>query len=245
MRAARRGRRRARRGVATAGVPDAPRRSSAPIHPDLLRAEAAARAAKGPEIYAALRDIWRHVGSRRPGAGRGGDRVVRGGIRGHAAPRASTRGCSRPTRGGGAATSTARSRAIARLGFVGRWMTLGPFDNENKAGFAPRLRSRGGARGARRPGPRPTTARSGRCAGACRRERGLRVVRLRRAHAPAREHLRLRDDVRPRQGRHPRAAQGLAVGGRGGRLPRLLERRARARGRGRTASSTSTASRRR
>src|ERR1700677_737504 len=25
---------------------------------------------------------------------------------------------------------------VARLGFLGRWMTLGPFDNENKQGFS-------------------------------------------------------------------------------------------------------------
>src|SRR5438105_4788474 len=44
-------------GVALGGVPGA-RAELGVVHPDLLRAQASARAAKGPELYAALREIW-------------------------------------------------------------------------------------------------------------------------------------------------------------------------------------------
>ena len=44
--------------IAAVGTPDAAAEIGA-VHPDLVRAEAAVRAAKGPEIYAALREVWR------------------------------------------------------------------------------------------------------------------------------------------------------------------------------------------
>jgi tetratricopeptide (TPR) repeat protein len=114
-------------------VPDAAA-DLGPVHPDLLRAEAAVRTAKGPEIYAALRDVWRLWDRADPAQVE--EAIV------SIAESASTpppvrvyasvlEAYARRRRGDleGAATR------IARLGFVGKWITIGPFDDENKAGF--------------------------------------------------------------------------------------------------------------
>ncbi|MFT3774843.1 MAG: DUF3857 domain-containing protein [Minicystis sp.] len=104
------------------------------MHPDLLKAEATVRAAKGPEIYAALRDLWRMWDRADPAQ-------VEEAIASVAASPSATpevrvyasllEAYARRRRGDldGAAAR------IARLGFVGKWITVGPFDNENKAGF--------------------------------------------------------------------------------------------------------------
>src|SRR5580693_6350397 len=48
-------------GAGVAGVTDAPdaRAELGVVHADLLHAQASVRAAKGPEVYAALREVWR------------------------------------------------------------------------------------------------------------------------------------------------------------------------------------------
>jgi cellulose synthase operon protein C len=104
------------------------------VHPDLQKAEAAVRAAKGPEVYAALRDLWRTWDRADPNQ-------VEEAITSIAESRAAS-----PTTRVYASLLAAYSRRrrgdldgaaarIDKLGFVGRWITIGPFDNENKAGF--------------------------------------------------------------------------------------------------------------
>jgi cellulose synthase operon protein C len=120
--------------LAVAGVPDAAAELGV-VHPDLLRAEAGARAAKGPEIYAALREIWRMWDRADPAqveeaiADVAQSSSVTPAVRVYA----SLLGAYARRRRGDLDGAVAR---VARLGFVERWMTLGPFDNENKAGFA-------------------------------------------------------------------------------------------------------------
>src|SRR5580698_3890182 len=119
--------------VAAAGIPDASAEIGV-VHPDLLRAQAAARAASGPEVYAALRDLWRTW-----------DRADPAQVEDAIASVAESPSLTPPARVyASLLRAYARRRRgdldgaiarIARLGFVGRWMTLGPFDNENKAGF--------------------------------------------------------------------------------------------------------------
>lgn len=104
------------------------------VHPELLRASAAARAAKGPAIYAALRDLWRLW-----------DRVDPTQV--EEAIQAISEAKTTPPpakvyadllaayarrRRGDLDGATSRIKA---LGFVGKWIVVGPFDNENKAGF--------------------------------------------------------------------------------------------------------------
>jgi tetratricopeptide (TPR) repeat protein len=105
------------------------------VHPDLLRAQAAVRAAKGPEIYAALREVWRMW-----------DRADPAQVEEAVAAIAQSTSASPEARVyAGLLEAYARRRRgdfdgasarIGRLGFVGKWITVGPFDNENKAGFA-------------------------------------------------------------------------------------------------------------
>jgi tetratricopeptide (TPR) repeat protein/transglutaminase-like putative cysteine protease len=120
-------------GIAVAGVPDASAEVGA-IHPDLLRAQAAVRAAQGPEIYAALRDVWRMWDRADPAQV---EEAIDAAVQGSASPPAkvyaSLLEAYARRRRGDLDGATAR---VGRLGFVGRWLTLGPFDNENKAGFS-------------------------------------------------------------------------------------------------------------
>src|SRR6185437_16298266 len=104
------------------------------VHPDLVRAEAAVRAAKGPEIYAALREVWRMWDRADPAQVEEAIAEVAESSSTPAPARvyASLLDALARRRRGDLDGATAR---IARLGFVGRWMTLGPFDNENKGGF--------------------------------------------------------------------------------------------------------------
>ncbi len=120
--------------LGVAGVPDAAAEVGA-VHPDLLRAEAGARAAKGPEIYAALRDLWRMWDRADPAQVEEAIAEVAESPSATPAVRvyASLLGAYARRRRGDLDGAIAR---IARLGFVGRWMALGPFDNENKAGFS-------------------------------------------------------------------------------------------------------------
>jgi cellulose synthase operon protein C len=119
--------------VGVAGVPDASADLGA-VHPELIRAEATARAAKGPEIYAALRDIWRLWDRADPAQV---EEAIAAFSDGASVPPptrvyASVLSAYARRRRGDLDGAAAR---IARLGFVGKWITVGPFDNENRAGF--------------------------------------------------------------------------------------------------------------
>ncbi len=123
-------------GLAVAGVTDA-REAGAEIgvvHPDLLRAQAAVRAAKGPEVYAALREIWRMWDRADPAQVEDAIAVVAQSSSTTPPARvyASLLGAYARRRRGDLDGAVAR---VAHLGFIRRWMTLGPFDNENKGGF--------------------------------------------------------------------------------------------------------------
>jgi cellulose synthase operon protein C len=104
------------------------------VQPELARAAREARAATGPEVYSALREIWRTWDRADPAQ----VEEALGAVAESAAtpPPAQVyarllTAYARRRRGdldGAAAT-------VQRLGFASAWMTLGPFDNENKAGF--------------------------------------------------------------------------------------------------------------
>jgi len=119
--------------VALAGPRDA-RAELGVVHPDLVRAQAEARAAKGPEVYAALREIW-HLWDRADPAQVEeaiASAAQGSGVSPPARVYASFLGAYARRRRGDLDGAIAR---VARLGFVGRWLTLGPFDDENKQGF--------------------------------------------------------------------------------------------------------------
>ena len=65
--------------------------------------------------------------------------------------RAPTRACSRRTRAGGGATSTARARASPRLGYVGNWMLVGPVRQRRQGRPRRGVRPREGAGAAAQP----------------------------------------------------------------------------------------------
>jgi tetratricopeptide (TPR) repeat protein/transglutaminase-like putative cysteine protease len=104
------------------------------IHPDLLRAEAAARVAHGPEVFAALRDVWRMWDRADPAQVEEAiSSVVQGaGVPPEVKVYASLLEAYARRRRGDLDGAAAR---IARLGFVGKWITVGPFENDNKSGF--------------------------------------------------------------------------------------------------------------
>ncbi|WP_437732255.1 DUF3857 domain-containing protein [Sorangium sp. So ce1335] len=104
------------------------------VHPEVVSAHAAVRAARGPEVYGALRELWRTW-----------DRADPAQVEAAIAAIAEGGATSAPARVYAELLSAyARRRRgdldgaiakIQKLGFVGRWATIGPFDNENKAGF--------------------------------------------------------------------------------------------------------------
>lgn len=104
------------------------------VHPDLLRAEATVRAAKGPEVYAALRDVWRMWDRADPAQVEDFITSVAQGPQVAPPVRvyASLLEAFARRRRGDLEGAAAR---IQKLGFIGKWITVGPFDNENKAGF--------------------------------------------------------------------------------------------------------------
>ncbi|MEP7125985.1 MAG: DUF3857 domain-containing protein [Byssovorax sp.] len=104
------------------------------IHPALARATARAQTAKGAEMYASLREIWRTWDRADPTQVEEAIRAVADNAAQPAPVRAYARlltAYSRRRRG----DLDGSVKTIESLGFIGRWMTLGPFDNENKAGF--------------------------------------------------------------------------------------------------------------
>jgi cellulose synthase operon protein C len=113
----------------------APRLEAAParFHPDLLRAQEQFRAAEGPRAYAALRRIWATWDRADPiqveEALLEAERSARTpAIRAYAGLLAAY---GRNRRGD---FKSARDK-IKQLGFVDRWLIVGPFDNEGKTGF--------------------------------------------------------------------------------------------------------------
>jgi tetratricopeptide (TPR) repeat protein len=104
------------------------------IHPEVVARTAAVRAAKGPDAYAALRELWRTWDRADPAqveAAIGAvadDRATPPEIRVYA----QLLEAYARRRRGDLDGSVARVRA---LGFVGRFVTVGPFDNEHKGGF--------------------------------------------------------------------------------------------------------------
>jgi cellulose synthase operon protein C len=104
------------------------------IHPGLVKATTAARNAKGAEVYASLREIWRTWDRADPTQVEEALRSMADSPTATAPVKAYARlltAYSRRRRG----DLDGSVKTIESLGFIGRWMTLGPFDNENKAGF--------------------------------------------------------------------------------------------------------------
>lgn len=105
------------------------------IHPALAKATTAAREARGAEAYASLRELWRTWDRADPTQVEEAIRAVADSATAPAPVKAYARlltAYSRRRRG----DLDGSVKTIESLGFIGRWMTLGPFDNENKAGFA-------------------------------------------------------------------------------------------------------------
>lgn len=104
------------------------------VQPELARAAREARVATGPEVYSALREIWRTWDRADPTQVEEALRAVAESAATPPPAQVYARlltAYARRRRGdldGAAAT-------VQRLGFASAWMTLGPFDNENKAGF--------------------------------------------------------------------------------------------------------------
>lgn len=120
--------------AATTAAPSSTRAEIGAIHPDVLRAAGAVTSAKGPEGYAALRDLWRMWD-------RGDPTHVEEALRAFAEAKTTPA----PLRVyADVLTAYARRRRgdldgaaakIESLGFVPAWLTVGPFDNESKEGF--------------------------------------------------------------------------------------------------------------
>src|SRR5262249_30284903 len=120
--------------IATALFAPAAKASPGPIHREVLKATQEGGTARGPEAYAALRELWRVW-----------DRADPLHVEEAIAAVANDSATSPPIRVyAELLTAYARRRRgdldgslarIEKLGFVGRWIAVGPFDNENKAGF--------------------------------------------------------------------------------------------------------------
>lgn len=120
-------------GFAAIGLPA--RGQAATFHPDLVRAQAEVDRARGAEAYVAIRRIWstwnrtdpQHVEEALLGASTHPN--LSPAARAYAATLAAY---ARLRRG----DLTAARTALRRLGYVDRWLVVGPFDNEGKAGLA-------------------------------------------------------------------------------------------------------------
>jgi tetratricopeptide (TPR) repeat protein/transglutaminase-like putative cysteine protease len=121
-------------GAGAAPEPATDYRGSAWYHPDLERAESAWRAARGGATYTALREVWQQWDRADPGQV---EEVLR---------EASQSPALTPAQRGYAELLVAYARLrrgdardaqrrIAALGYVDRWLALGPFDNTGKSGF--------------------------------------------------------------------------------------------------------------
>ena len=121
--------------LATLAVPRDSVAAASAIHPDVSKAVANLHAAKGPEVYAALRDVWRTWDRTDPAQVEEALVAVVENKDTAAQARVYAQllgGYARRRRGdlAGAASK------IRSLGFVGNWITVGPFDNDNRGGFA-------------------------------------------------------------------------------------------------------------
>jgi len=104
------------------------------FHPDLVEAAERLAQARGPEAYAALRAVWDTWDRADPDQV---EEVLSGAAHDARLSRpaqsyASLLGAYARLRRGDIAAATRAARA---LGYVDRWMVVGPFDNEGKAGF--------------------------------------------------------------------------------------------------------------
>jgi tetratricopeptide (TPR) repeat protein len=105
------------------------------IHRDVLERTAALEKAKGPEAYAALRDLWRTWDRANP-------TQIEAAIDAYAESREATPPLRVYAELLGAYARRRRGdfdgaiAAVKKLGFVGSWLSVGPFDNENKEGFS-------------------------------------------------------------------------------------------------------------
>jgi tetratricopeptide (TPR) repeat protein/transglutaminase-like putative cysteine protease len=108
--------------------------SSGPIHREVLKAAQAVSAARGPDVYAALRELWRTW-----------DRADPAHVEEAITTVASDKATPAPARVYAELLSAYSRRRrgdldgslakIAKLGFIGKWIAVGPFENDNKAGF--------------------------------------------------------------------------------------------------------------
>ncbi|MEZ4369329.1 MAG: DUF3857 domain-containing protein [Polyangiaceae bacterium] len=105
------------------------------FHPDLERAAAEVESAKGPEAYAALRRVWSTWDRANP------DQVEQ--VLGLASENPKLTPSARAYAAmlvayarGRRGDLTANRKQLRELGFVDRWLVVGPFDNEGKAGLA-------------------------------------------------------------------------------------------------------------
>lgn len=103
-----------------------------PIHPEVERAVAKARAARGPARYTALRELWALWDDTDPVQIETGLSSIAAGY--DAPTRAYANLLSAYARRRRGDLAGARQR-IADLGFVRDWLVAGPFDNEGKSGF--------------------------------------------------------------------------------------------------------------
>jgi len=105
------------------------------IHPDVSKAAASVQSARGPAVIAALRDLWRTWDRTDPAQVEEALSSIVESKETAAPTRVYAQllaGYARRRRGDLAGAST----KIRSLGFVGNWITVGPFDNENRSGFA-------------------------------------------------------------------------------------------------------------
>ena len=121
-------------GAGAAPEPGAEYRGSAWYHPDLERAASAWRSARGGATYTALREVWQQWDRADPSQV---EEVLREASQSPAltpAQRAYAEllvAYARLRRG----DARDAQRRIATLGYIDRWLVLGPFDNTGKSGF--------------------------------------------------------------------------------------------------------------
>ncbi|HVU02063.1 MAG TPA: DUF3857 domain-containing protein [Polyangiaceae bacterium] len=110
------------------------RAGTAAVHPDLERAVRKLETARGPEAYGALRAVWDTWDRSDPDQVE--DVLGRAAVDAKLSPEvqvyASLLSAYGRLRRGDVAASTA---TIRRLGYVDRWLVVGPFDDDGKAGF--------------------------------------------------------------------------------------------------------------
>ncbi len=110
----------------------------ASFHSDLARATTRIDRARGPSVYAAIRDVWRTWDRADPGHVEEALRGVATDSRLGPGPRAYAALLAAYARGRRGDLSGERTE-IAGLGYVNQWLVLGPFDNEGKTGLDTRF----------------------------------------------------------------------------------------------------------